>query len=852
MNPAMTNNVTLHWLSNDRTKHDAGFWKQYLTGIPEMIQLPLDSPRPSEDGYRPGYHTLSLDPDLRSRLTATTSSNERDLTRTLLSAFVALLSRYSLQDDLVVGWFDEGADQQIPLPVRFTLAHTDTFNDLLIQTGRQLELVTGKPPVKPEDIADELMMATGHNIHPIFQVLFERTVLPVGRSVPPTPVDLWISVHENTEQPGILLGYNTALFRPETIERMAGHYVRMLSSVADDRSMLLQRIPVLTDKEYTRIIRDWNSTRIPYPKDKCVHHIFEEQAAKTPDAIAVEDDHTQLTYAALNKKANRLAHRLMADGAGVDTVITLFIGRSVDILVSLLAVSKTGATYLPLDPIYPKARLALILEDAKPLIHITERPLLDKLPDTGAKAVLLDEEPLDDETASGNLSFGNAMKPVYILYTSGSTGKPKGVPILQRSLVNLICSFSNMMRIHPQDIYLSVATIAFDIAELDMYLPLFNGARVVIASQETVIDMELLKQRFETSHATLFQATPVTYKMLLLNHWKGKSDLRVITGGDALSKDQGRKLLAVCKEVWNCYGPTETTIYSTGSRVMPEDVTGEGIVNIGRPLDNNFMYVVNAAQVPVPAGIPGELCIGGDSVSPGYLNLPELNAERFLPDPFSGDANAMMYRSGDLVKYLQDGRLVFLNRIDSQVKIRGFRIELGEIETVLAGCPGVLENVVMIRKDPAGDNMLAAYYRAADDMTAGHRELRQYLSGKLPDYMVPSAFIRMERFPLTANNKIDKKALPEPEPVIPDKDLRQEDTLSGTERRLAEIWRLLLKLDTVSSNDDFFEAGGHSLTAVNLILRIEQEFGHRLSMTTLFDLPTLHLQAEHLDQILLK
>jgi acyl-CoA synthetase (AMP-forming)/AMP-acid ligase II/acyl carrier protein len=336
--------------------------------------------------------------------------------------------------------------------------------------------------------------------------------------------------------------------------------------------------------------------------------------------------------------------------------------------------------------------------------------------------------------------------------------------------------------------------------------------------------------------------------MLLLNNWQGKSDLRVITGGDATTKEQGRKLLAICKEVWNCYGPTETTIYSTGGRVMPEDVVGEGIVNIGRPLDNNFIYVLNTAGVPVPEGIPGELYIGGDSVSPGYIGLPELTAERFVPDPFCGDPGGRMYKSGDLAKYLPDGRLAFLNRVDSQVKIRGFRIELGEIETVMSQYPGIRENVVMVRKDPSGDNMLAAYYTTAKDTVVTSREIRDFLKDRLPDYMVPAAFLRMEGFPLTANNKVDKKALPDPELLSGHITVVADKSGSPTEIKLSEIWRSLLNLEHIDFHDDFFRIGGHSLMAVNLIIKIEKEFGVRFSLISLFDNPTIHLQAAILDR----
>ncbi|MCX6245240.1 MAG: amino acid adenylation domain-containing protein [Bacteroidetes bacterium] len=823
------------------------FWKNYLSGIPEMLQLPLDFQRPKQDQRSTSDFRFSLPTELYDRLKTVTGFTETSFHDILLAAFGVLISKYSLQDDLVIGWSDPEKENSPVIPMRLIIPTGMSFTDVAAEVIKQTKFLPSDARVPFEEVAAELNLNRNANVHPVFQVLFNYRSESGNSDVPSLPVDLSFNVSEVNRGFDCVATYDAGLFNKVTIERIAGHYTMILNKISANPAIPAGEIPILTNDEFSQIIYKWNSTRTPYPREKCVHHLFEEQAARTPDNIAVEDDHTRLTYRELNEKANRLARHLLKHGAGEDKVIGVFLHRNVNLLVSLLAISKTGSTYLPLDPIYPKPRLELILNDAKPVLSITEHSLLGHLPDTGANPILPDEEQYSSESAE-NLALGNPLKPAYILYTSGSTGKPKGVPVLQHSLVNLINAFTKMMKIVPEDIYLSVTTISFDIAELDMYLPLFNGARVVIASQETAMDMELLIKRFESSQATLFQATPVTYKMLLLNNWQGKSDLRVITGGDATTKEQGRKLLAICKEVWNCYGPTETTIYSTGGRVMPEDVAGEGIVNIGRPLDNNFIYILNSSGIPVPGGIPGELYIGGDGVSPGYIDLPELTAGRFVPDPFCGGPDGKMYRSGDLARFLPDGRLAFLNRVDSQVKIRGFRIELGEIETVLSQYPGIRENVVMVRQDPSGENMLAAYYTCSKDDEINSCEIREFLMDRLPDYMVPAAFVRMEKFPLTANNKVDRKALPDPEPqsgIVPG---AADETGTPTEAKLTEIWKSLLNIGHITIHEDFFRIGGHSLMAVNLIIKIEKEFGIRLSLIHLFDNPTVHLQAVVLDK----
>jgi len=408
-------------------------------------------------------------------------------------------------------------------------------------------------------------------------------------------------------------------------------------------------------------------------------------------------------------------------------------------------------------------------------------------------------------------------------------------------------SITKRMRVTSRDTLLAVTTVAFDVAEMDFYLPLLNGAKLVVANQETMHDIELLKSKLENSGATLFLATPVTFKMLVLSSWKGKPDLRILSGGEALSRELAGKLLQCCEEVWNGYAPTETTIYSLVKKVLPENTIGEGYVELGKPLDNTILYVLNSQKMPVPIGIPGELYIGGAGVSVGYLNLPEMTSERFISDPFGPDPSVRFYKTGDLVQYQPDGTIAFLNRIDFQVKIRGFRVELGEIESVLLQVKGIKENVVIVREDKTGEKMLVAYYIPDGKQEVTDKELRQYLKERLPDYMVPGAFIHMDRFPLTSTLKVDRNALPEP-----NFDKARESTAyvapkTQTEQKLALIWSSLLSQKKIGIHDDFFEIGGHSMMAVALMTKIEKELNIRLPLASLFDRSTIHSLAELID-----
>ena len=392
-----------------------------------------------------------------------------------------------------------------------------------------------------------------------------------------------------------------------------------------------------------------------------------------------------------------------------------------------------------------------------------------------------------------------------------------------------------------------MTTISFDIAGLEIFLPLTRGSRLVIASQETTMDPELLAEKINAEKITLFQATPVTFRALVSTGWTGKKDLKILVGGEAFMKDLGRSLLNLCSELWNCYGPTETTIWSTVKKVTAEDVDGEGVISIGRPIANTELYVLNSAFIPQPVGVPGELYIGGAGVSEGYLNLPELSAEKFIRDPFSNGQGVKLYRTGDLVRYLKNGELQFLNRVDSQVKIRGFRIELGEIETILSGHPGIRENVVMVREIKPGEKTLVCYFLREEAERVKMADLRNFIAARLPDYMVPSIFIEMEKFPLTENKKVDKKLLPLPELKATSISESYIPPVTPTQKKLARIWESTLKIEKIGLRDDFFEAGGHSMIAASMINKIEKEFGPRLPLSALFEKSTIEGLSELID-----
>lgn len=858
------------WLGGEEYKKQLDFWKKELSGIPDILKLPINHRRPKIQTYNGAEYHFTIERELKDKLDLISKKNGTSLFIPLLSAFGILLSRYSLQDDLVIGVpvakrnnFDLESLVGVlinSLPIRFNFSEDTSFTETIQKTKQRFFAAFENQEMPFERLVEELKVKRNMSAPPIFQVLFNfLTVYQKEINLPglsfkmlngeraTSQLDLTLTVNDYKTSLGCNFEYNTDLFDRDTIVRLAGNYLTFLQQIPTKEDLPARTIFLLTSDEKKLMLEDWNKTDAEYPRNSCVHQKFEEQVVKTPDSIAVIFEDEKLTYSELNARANKLAHYLVSKGAKEDTIVAICLERSIDLIVGLMAIAKAGGTYLPLDPIYPKARLGLILEDARPVLFVTQTSLIEQIPECNAERIFIDKREAYLGESDENLHYGNPQQAAYILYTSGSTGKPKGVQIKHHSTLNAVNSITKKMRVTSRDTLLAVTTVAFDVAEMDFYLPLLNGAKLVIANQETVHDIELLKIKINESSATLFLATPVTFKMLILSSWKGKSDLRVLSGGEALSRDLAGKLLERCGEVWNGYAPTETTIYSLVKKVLPENTIGDGYVELGRPLDNTILYVLNSKNVPVPIGVPGELYIGGDGVSIGYLNLEELTKERFIQDPTGTYPGKRFYKTGDLVQYQPDGTIAFLNRIDFQVKIRGFRIELGEIESVLLQVKGIKENVVIVREDKTGEKMLVAYYIPDGKQEVTDKELRQYLKERLPDYMVPGAFIHMDRFPLTSTLKVDRNALPEP-----NFDKARESTAyvapkTQTEQKLARIWSSLLSQKKIGIHDDFFEIGGHSMMAVALMTKIEKELNIRLPLASLFDRSTIHSLAELID-----
>ncbi|KGX14161.1 non-ribosomal peptide synthetase [Burkholderia pseudomallei] len=614
---------------------------------------------------------------------------------------------------------------------------------------------------------------------------------------------------------------------------------QLVRALDDARGAVLAELDVLPADEHRCVVSACNDTDAELPGVDFVDRRFEAQAARTPEAIAVACGAHALSYAALNRRANRLAHYLRAHGAGPERVVALALERSVDMMVGLLGILKSGSAYLPLDPAYPAERLAYIVDDARPALLLTEAALRDDWRDAGAPVVLLDADgPAIDACPDHNPDdAGRDARTLsslaYVIYTSGSTGRPKGVMIEHRNLANLLGAMGDQPGIGAHDVLLAVTSLSFDIAALELFLPLLHGARAVIAARDDAADPARLAHLIESSGASLMQATPSTWRMLAQHGWpRSARPLTLLCGGEALPPALAERLLAHVPAIWNLYGPTETTVWSTVRRVTTP------VVDIGGPIANTQVYVLDERLRPAPIGVAGELYIGGAGVARGYLNRPELTRERFVDDPFR--RGGRLYRTGDLARRRADGNLEYLGRNDFQVKIRGFRIELGEIEAQLAKAHGVQGVALAARDTPTADKRLVAYY--VGDASAA--ALREHAAARLPAYMVPAAYVRLAAWPLTPNGKLDRAALPAPDDEAYAR-AEYEAPRGEHECKLAAIWRAVLQVERIGRHDDFFELGGHSLLAVRAVTAMRDAFGSDTSLRDLFARPVLKDLAEH-------
>ena len=641
--------------------------------------------------------------------------------------------------------------------------------------------------------------------------------------------------------------YSTDLFDAAGMARMLGHYQTLLESATHNPDQHIASLALLTPTEQSTLA-EWNRTELPYPKDRLLRELIEQQVESTPDAVAVVFEERQLTFRQLDDCANVLGRHLQNLGVGPNVLVGVCIERSAEMLIGLLGILKAGGAYVPLDPAFPTARLAFMLEDSRPRVLLTLRRMQIELPPHQADVVFLDALPAESESADGSPTHKrcHATDLAYVLYTSGSTGQPKGVPVSNQALVNFLSAMRREPGLLASDTLLAVTTLSFDIAGLELFLPLTAGACVVIASREAAADGAQLCSLMKLHGVTAMQATPATWRLLLEAGWTGSRDLKILCGGETWTPSLAAELLPRCNSLWNMYGPTETTIWSSVARVASNKS-----VLIGKPIANTTFHVLDNARQLVAIGVPGELYIGGDGLAEGYLNRPDLTKERFITDPFNEEPGARLYRTGDVVRRTSDGMLEFLHRSDQQVKIRGFRIELGEIEAALKQHPDIAECVAVVCQDSAGQDRLQAYIVPSSTQAAlGTSDLRHFVKQKLPEYMIPAGFTIIERLPLTPNGKIDRKALKTAQYSPSTSEAGQPSVPPQTllELHLLKIWQRTLELETIAAQDNFFEIGGHSLLAVRLIEEINQAFHVSLTTQIFFLNPTIEGVAQVLLQ----
>jgi amino acid adenylation domain-containing protein len=835
-------------LDNDSVARQTSYWREQLAGHLPHLQLPTDRPSPATYSYRGAMKAFALSPEMTAALKTASRSEGVTLYMFLLTCFKALLHRYSGQDDILVGGVSDV--QRRPefaktmgmflkfLALRTHPAGEMSFREYLAQVKDAVLGALANSDVPFDQLVRELQPKRESARRPFFQVTLSMKPPRMETADPEwdltqmdtetgfTKLDLYLELDERAEGLQAKFIYSTDLFDAATIDRMAGHWLTLLQSAMDAPGARLSDLEMLAADEECQLRDRWNNTRREIPHTT-VHELVGQQAARTPDSIAVEAAGVRLTYRQLNERANQLAGRLRNAGVKPGTLVALCVERTIDLVTAPLAVLKAGGAYVPLDPGFPKERLAYLVEDAKASVLLTTRSLEGRMP-TGARTIYCDDAAHRYDGAF--MRDGVDATPedlAYVRYTSGSTGKPKGVEIPHRAVVNLLLAMQREPGFTAEDSLLAVTTFSFDISELEIYLPLISGGRLVIASRDDARDPRRLMDRLHESNCTVLQATPVSWQGLIEAGWKGQRNLRAFSGGEALSRDLAEQLLPRVAELWNLYGPTETTVWSAAHRVS----SGTGPVPIGHPIDNTDVYVLDAHRKLAPVGVAGELYIGGAGVARGYLHREDLTAERFVPHPF--EAGGRLYRTGDLARRLADGTLECLGRIDNQIKIRGFRIEPGEIEAALLEHPGVRAAAIRVWPDGAGGPSIAAYLTGA---RIDREELRHFLQQKLPDYMVPARFVLLDSMPLTPNGKVDRSALPEP-PA--EKTVRSIAPRTEAERKLRVLWEQVLDVRPIGIEDNFFDLGGHSFLVLKLLRRIESEFGQRLSMVALFEAPTI-------------
>jgi amino acid adenylation domain-containing protein/non-ribosomal peptide synthase protein (TIGR01720 family) len=879
------------WLQDQDLNRAEQYWCRLLSGFTAPTVLGVDQAPPTRVGHQESSYDsekVTLSEAATSALSRWARQQQLTVNTVVQGAWALLLSRYSGSEDVVFGTTVAGRSAGLPgidsmvglfintLPARVKVSpghcvvpwltalqeQQVTLREYeytpLYEIQKWSEVPAGEPLFNtllvfeniPQESGGNLMAGTtGLNVQRVAGSRGGETNYPLTVVVVPG----------RTLQ--VRFTYDTEHYTAEAITRMVGHFQRVLTGMIRGREQThLGAIPLLTEAEHQLILVDWNDTSSKYPRDRCVHQLFEQQVEQTPDAVAVVYGDEQLSYRELNARANQLAHYLKSLGVGPEVLVGLCVDRSLEMVVGILGVLKAGGAYIPLDPTYPKERLQYMVKDSGADMIMTSRRLMDFVKSLGELSVIsLDDDDLffegydDDHKVPTNVARPGNL--AYVIYTSGSTGLPKGTLIEHKSLVNYLCWFNTQLMVDGGVRLPLITKLTFDASLKQLFAPLLRGDEVLIFPDDVVAQPARLLQALAAHHQFGLNCIPSLWKAIidvLINNaamlpMDNLSHLFI--GGERLSPDLVKRSFETLPHlrIWNLYGPSETTANACAARIV-----SQGDVTIGRPIANTQIYILDPYLQVRPMGVPGELHIGGEALARGYLSRPELTAERFIPNPFSDKPGARLYKTGDLVRYLSDGNIEFLGRLDNQVKIRGFRIELGEVEATLCLHPYVSEAVVVAREDRPGDKRLVAYVVATAVMIAPSTGvLRAFLQEKLPDYMIPSAFVPMDAIPLTAIGKVDRRALPAPDVVRPDLQEAFVAPRSPSEELVAGIWSKVLGVERIGVYDSFFELGGHSLLVVQIVSRIREVFEVELPLRSLFETPTIAGLTELIETILL-
>ena len=857
------------WLQHIDLSHARLFWQTLLKGFTPapLATLPHHKGTPAHILFDEA--AIAFSEELTAKLRSVAQQYRITLNTIVQACWAILLSRYTGTHDVIFGVTTSGRqidfsgiDKMVglfinTLPLR---AHVEP-NEMLPSFFKQLQ--NQQRDICTYEYTPLIEIQKCSAASPS-KALFESIV--VFENYPMTLGSMNIAgeihcsdfrIHERTNYPltvkifpdaalSIQILYHVHLFDHTFVQRLLSHMTALIEAIANQPHRTIAQLPLLTDAEYQKLFSDWNRTENAYPQDACIHHLFEQQAQQFPEKTAAIFEHEKISYRELDNRASIIAGYLKINNVGPDVLVGICMSRSIAMVAALLGILKAGGAYVPLDPLYPRERLEYMIRDSNAPVILTESALFDCLPSHSAKIICLDKD-WDKIKGHKNGNSTTAVKPynlAYVIYTSGSTGMPKGVMLEHGSVVNFLNSMKKKPGLIEDDVMLAITTISFDIHVLEIFLPLTVGAQVVIVAQEVAADGHLLLQALKSSHATIMQATPSTWRLLLAAGWQGSDGLKALCGGEAFPVDLAKGLIGCSDSVWNMYGPTETTVWSTCCKLTDH----EGPLPLGGPIDNTQIYILDNDMLPVPLGVPGELYIGGRGLARGYLNRQDLTSKQFPQNPFSADHTERLYKTGDIVLYRENGKLEYLNRIDTQVKVRGYRIELGEIEAVLSENSAIEKCVVTIHEVHPGDTRILAYAVPQGGQKIDSMELKGYLTSKLPAYMIPQHFIALDSLPLTPAGKIDRKNLPS---------LSHTDTLpvshftpprNAIEMQLARIWEKALTIKPIGIYDNFFDLGGHSLLAVKLFVLIEKNMGIKLPLAILFQAPTIEQLAASIQQ----